>query len=48
MLSLEIMTEEQIEVWKENLYAVLWFLIMNWMAVVSLLFVVLIHLETFN
>ena len=45
---LKFMTEEDIELYKDTLYAVMWFIAMNWMAVLSLLFVVLYHFELFN
>lgn len=42
------MTEEDIELYKDTLYAVMWFIAMNWMAVLSIFFVVLYHFEIFN
>jgi len=42
------MTEEDKELYKDTLYAVMWFIAMNWMAVLSIFFVVLYHFQVFN
>jgi hypothetical protein len=44
----KFMTEEDIELYKDTLYAVMWFIAMNWMAVLSIFFVVLYHFQVFN